>query len=286
MMLADIILIVLVFLAVLAASIVDIRKREVPDWISYMLIASALLMRLLYAWQFSSWSYFLYGIIGLLAMALVGMVLFYAKQWGGGDAKLLIGIGAAWGTAPYFVDVPGPFLLYFLLSLAVMGALYGLAYSLALIIMHFHAWKNSYCRLIASKKIRKFIYIFGIAAIILGIVEIAFISNFQFKISLLTLLPFIFIYPYFYVALKAVENIAMYKTIHVSKLTEGDWIADPVIKKKFNIPKWGIEQKQIDLLRKSKLQNIRVKEGIPFVPSFFFATVLVLNIDAIRMLLF
>ena len=92
------------------------------------------------------------------------------------------------------------------------------------------------------------------------------------------------LYPYLFHALKAVENTVMYKTIPVNRITEGDWIVDKAVRKRFHIPQWGIEKSQIDQLKKSHIKNIKIKEGIPFVPSFLLAVIVVLNVDKILLL--
>ncbi len=282
-MLVDIILVLLVLVAVLATSITDIKTREVPDWISYMLIVSALSIRLLYAMQTKTWSYFLYGLLGLAAMAFIGILLFYTKQWGGGDAKLLMGIGAAWGTTPYFISTPGPFLVYFLIGLAVMGALYGLLYSIVLLMNHFAQWKKEYLKL-QTKQLKQM----KMLCIALGVIILIFLWILQqnpLRITMVTVALMILLYPYFYQMLKAVENATMYKKIPIARLTEGDWIADQTIRKRFSIPAWGVEHKHIEQLKKSKMKHVLIKEGIPFIPSFFFAVLFALNIDAILALL-
>ena len=70
----------------------------------------------------------------------------------------------------------------------------------------------------------------------------------------------------------------MLKYVTPDKLTEGDWIAKEVkVNGKYITgPKdLGIEKKQIrklvSLYKKKKVKKILIKEGIPFVPSFFIA---------------
>lgn len=69
----------------------------------------------------------------------------------------------------------------------------------------------------------------------------------------------------------------MYRLIPVSKLTEGDWIAKNVYlnKKLITGPKdRGITKKQITLLKKSKVKQVLIREGIPFVPVFLISTLI------------
>ena len=75
----------------------------------------------------------------------------------------------------------------------------------------------------------------------------------------------------------------MLKHVRPTELTEGDWIAKEikVDGKYVTGPKdLGIEKKQIKkliaLYKKRKVNKILIKEGIPFVPSFFIAFIVTL----------
>ena len=75
----------------------------------------------------------------------------------------------------------------------------------------------------------------------------------------------------------------MLKYVKPQQLTEGDWIAKDIkIDGKYITgPKdLGIEKKKINkliaLYNKRKVKKILIKEGIPFVPSFFVAYVITL----------
>ena len=84
---------------------------------------------------------------------------------------------------------------------------------------------------------------------------------------------------YLVLFMKVLEKTCLVKELPVSKLTEGDWIFKEVkVKgKKVCGPKdLGISVQQIALLKKLKVKKVWVKEGIPFVPSFFIAYILTL----------
>ena len=75
----------------------------------------------------------------------------------------------------------------------------------------------------------------------------------------------------------------MLKYVLPKQLTEGDWIVKEIKigGKYITGPKdLGIEKKQINklisLYKKKKVNKILIKEGIPFVPSFFIAYVVTL----------
>ena len=75
----------------------------------------------------------------------------------------------------------------------------------------------------------------------------------------------------------------MLKYVKPQQLTEGDWIAKDInINGKYLTgPKdLGIEKRKIrkliELYKRGKVKKILIKEGIPFVPSFFVAYVITL----------
>ena len=105
-----------------------------------------------------------------------------------------------------------------------------------------------------------------------------FISLVSLYLALVIVITF-----YLWVAVKAVEESCMLKFVRPQQLTEGDWIAKEIkVQGKYITgPKdLGIEKKQINklisLYKKKKVRKILIKEGIPFVPSFFIAYVITL----------
>jgi len=88
------ILLVIAAIILIIGTITDIKKREVPDWISFAAIFAGIGIRLLYSAVTFDWMFVLYGAAGLGIFIGLGYMMFYAGQWGGGDAKILMGIGA------------------------------------------------------------------------------------------------------------------------------------------------------------------------------------------------
>ena len=69
----------------------------------------------------------------------------------------------------------------------------------------------------------------------------------------------------------------MYKKIPVTKLREGDWIVNSIKYKNKYIYKKnyaGISKEQIQLLKKTNIKRILIKEGIVFTPSFVFGFII------------
>ena len=271
----------LAFVALAAASISDLKKREVPDWLSYGLLALgfglAAINALIFGWQVLA-----YSIAGFALFFIFAYIMFYSGQWGGGDSKVLMGIGALLGlqfsfSFP-FVDLKEtPFLITFFINLLIISFFYGIFWS----------------AIIAFNKrgvfTKKFLFYFGrFRTERIVILVLAFASAFGFVLAkepyLKLLLAFaaIFLVFSFYLWLfaKAVDD-CMLRFAKPEELTEGDWVAEDVeVDGKYICgPKdLGIEKIQIEKLlalkRKGKVKNVLIKEGIPFIPSFLIAFVL------------
>jgi len=279
-MVIDVLLLIIGFSALIIATITDIKTREVPDWLNFSLIPAGVGLRLIHALIFNDWMYFFYGIIGLAVFVGLAYLFYYARQWGGGDSKLLMGIGVLFATYPRFLlNYFNPvlnwyFLLIFLFNLLLIGAIYAIIWSSYLAVKNWEKFKATYKKYFSSLRIFRRIILF-IAAVLI----IASFANAQIeiKIILLGLALVMFLSFHLMVFAKVVESCCMFKNIPVKKLTEGDWVVKEVkIKGKYICgPKdYGLTKEQISKLRKSRIKNVVIKEGIPFVPSFLVAMII------------
>lgn len=272
-MMMDILLVIIGLIALLIASISDMKTREVPDWISYGLIFTGFTLRILYSVMYNEWNYLWYGILGFGVMMILGNLMFRAKQWGGGDTKLIMGIGVIFATKPAFLPLNDiPFLAVMVVNILVIGAVYGIVYGIIL------ATKNKKQFLPEAKKIskeRKMVFmkicalLFAVASVIMTITTDL---DEQVKLMIGGLAFLLLIYPYLTILIKGVEKVALMKHLPVSKLTPGDWVEQDVYKNGKILYKkkpLGIEQEDIAKLIKAKIGKVLVKEGIPFIPPFF-----------------
>ena len=280
----DIILLCVGFIALIIGSCTDIKTREVPDWLNFALIASALGLRLIYSVVSFDFSYFLYGLLGFGIFFVIAYLMFYSGQWGGGDSKMLMGVGALVGTYPEFLlKFFSPNLSFglpvaFFLNLLFVGSFYGLVWSIVLAVKHRKAFVKKWKEMLSIKimvVIRKILLAVMIFAIIsLFLIKNMIIQFFIFGFVCVSVLTF-----YVWIFVKCIETSCMYKHYPVEKLTEGDWIAEDIVingKKIIGAKNLGIEKHQIEKILKSNIKTVLVKEGIPFVPSFLIAFVLTL----------
>ncbi|MFH1592111.1 MAG: prepilin peptidase [Candidatus Woesearchaeota archaeon] len=276
----DIILIITALTALIFATIVDIRIKEVPDWISFSLIATGLIIRLMHSIIFTDWPFFFYGLLGLGATFLIGNLLYHANQWGGGDAKLLMGLGATLSTKPFYLAESNiPFLATLFILILIAGAFYGVIWSISLIVKNFKKFKLEFKHLLTTRKSYVLQTTSMIASVIL-LVLIFFVDSTSLKLAIFILAVLLAIYFYLFAAVKSIENIHFFKKIPVENLVEGDWIAQDVkLRNKIVLTKrTTLEKKQISELKKLNIKQVLIKEGIPFVPPFLIGTIIALLI--------
>ncbi|MBI2667832.1 prepilin peptidase [Candidatus Woesearchaeota archaeon] len=271
-MVIDIILLIIGITGLVAASIFDIKTKEVPDWISYSMIFSGIFIRLLFSVKTFIFSYFFIGLLGFFIMLILGNLMYYTKQWGGGDTKIMMGLGAIFATLP---DQKF-FLMSLVINLLIVGAIYGIIWSIVLAIKNKDKFKKEVKKRISeNKKIN--IMILFLLIILFG--NLFLINDKTVRIVVLSISVLIGVYYYLLIIIKAIEDSSMYIVVPVSKLTEGDWVANNIklnhklIYKKSSL---GLTKDQLQIIKHSKLRKVKIKEGIPFIPSIFIATLVTL----------
>lgn len=254
--------------ALLIATNVDLKIREVPDTVSYGTIITGIIIGLLTTIiTLNIWP-LLNALFGFAIGAVIGVIMYYLGQWGGGDAKLIMGLGALFGAGAFFYN--------FLLYLIVAGAVYGLAYGFWMAWKNRKEFKKSFHTLAYTKKIKFVRVCFQIIVAAALICSFFLIQDFFLRITIVVLSAGSYLLFYAWIFAKALEEGCMKKKIPVDKLVEGDWVLEEVKigKKVLVTAKYGITKEQIAELKKAKVKKVLVKEGIPFVPSFLLAYIL------------
>ena len=255
----------------LAGSITDLKKREVPDLLNYSLIAFALIIASLTSVYYETYLPLKTTLLGMFVALVFGNILFYSGQWGGGDAKMIIGAGGIIGIGTHEVFSLNIF-FYFLLYSFIIAAITGLVWMILMSLKNKEAFLKEYEKI---KKGRNN-FLFKVSYLTLVIITIILMYFNPVKavnpliFALLVLIGFAY---YLSVFIKATEEVAFKKWISVNDLTEGDWILS---EHGVKINNTGITFEQIDLLKKKGVDKVLVKEGIPFVPSFFLAYLVLL----------
>lgn len=237
------------------AGLVDLKTREVPDYISYSFIAIALALRV--AWFVFNQNIMIIAMVPIAFIFLVGMsyLLYLTGQWGGGDVKVMMGasIALAWFSPEGF-----PFFVDFVMNLLIVGAVYGLLFTMIIGLKNF-------------KKFKKKLSVYDLL-VIPGVVGLVFVSGLlPGSMKILAILLGLLVFSIRYV--RIIEKDLMELKVPIKNLTEGDWLVSNIrYKNKTIIKKNNIGLTQSDLKKlkkfKNKIKKVKIKIGVPFVPAF------------------
>ena len=196
----------------------------------------------------------------------ISYLLFYTGTWGGGDAKLFVGLGALLPIYQPAVSAPWPWLMTLWINMLIFSSIFGIFGSAYLAIKHKEKFMAE-LKSLASKNKQFFYFVPVLVVLPAGLLYFGMPS----EIILASLL--ILIFPFLYLALKSVENACMYKHIPPHKLVEGDWIAEDICVGNYiyKPAKSGVEKKDINKLveleKQGKLKSVLVKDGLPHIPG-------------------
>ena len=269
MLIENLPLVILALIWIVIAVIQDFRKREVDNWWNFSLIAVVLAYRAflsVYAWDAL---YFLYGLAGFGIFFLLAHVFYYGRIFAGGDAKLLMGLGA---VLPFSFSIIQNLMIffYYIFLLLFAGGVYGIFFSLFLVFRNKKAFAQEFSK--QFSKNNKIINSSVIIAVVSAVILLMLNQNLLIVLPILLL-----IFPILYIYAKAIEESCMIKSVNIKELTLGDWLYEAVsVGRKKIKPNWeGLNEKQLILLQKLK-KKVKIKQGIPFTPGFLIAFLILL----------
>ena len=253
-------LLVLGLIWIIGATIQDLRKKEVANWLNFSLILFALGFRFFYS-LFSGvgFNFFYQGLIGLGTFFVLGNAFYYMRVFAGGDAKLMIALGSIIPLSSNFLTNLGYFVLFVLIFFFV-GTLYGGVWSLVLVFRNMNSFGKRFKSIFKKNQSIVFVVMFlGLVFMILGFYRIFF-----FILGLL-----VFLSPYLFIYAKAVDDSSMIKRLGVKDLREGDWLYSRIkIGRRYIEPSWeGLSKKQVSDIKK-KYRFVKIRQGVVFVPVF------------------
>mgnify|MGYP001075742550 CR=1 FL=1 len=254
----------------LLASYYDLKTGEIPDKFTLGLVVTALALRAGFSLYISDFTYLLDGILVGGIFFGFGAALFYTGGWGGGDTKLIAGIGAALGglVAPSIIDSSFtifPAFFGMLVALSMVAIAYSMAYALLLSFKSPKVFRLTYGRL------KEGWFLFAIVCVA-SVAMLVVLKPYTTLLTLALMSP-----PVFYMLIlfvRAVEEIAMQKEVDVKDLREGDMVVqDLVADGKRIISKRdmdGISKEALEKLGKAKKKpkKVMIKWGIKFAPAF------------------
>ncbi|MCX8194428.1 MAG: A24 family peptidase, partial [Candidatus Pacearchaeota archaeon] len=180
---SDIFLAILAALLLVVASVTDLKRREVPNWLSFSFIGMAAAIRAIAAVISGQSLYFLHTLFSFFIFFVLANLFYYTRIFGGGDAKLLMSLSVILATDPVFLSaIQGhlikqnpqtpfsqiittePLLLTLLVNIFVLGSLYGLGFSIFSVVKNRKKFWREFKK--GDKKIRLFRSLFWLAALI------------------------------------------------------------------------------------------------------------------------
>lgn len=278
LMTIDVIFILVAFVALVFASISDIKTREIPNWLTYSLITIGFSLRFIYSTVSNSWNFFLYAVLSFSAFYILASMIYYTRQWGGGDAKLMLGLAAMFATSPLSnikENIPSlpslPFILNLFINIIIIGAVYSLIISIFLALKNKKAFMYEIKKLNKEENTKTIKIVSIFTTIIALLLVILFINLHPLKTILLSLILSAQLLIYLYFITKAIEYACMQKCVPTTKLTEGEWVVGIYKKKSFIEKKFESTKEKITKLRNQGIKKVKIKYGIPFAPSFLLA---------------
>lgn len=281
---SSIILLVSAFIVLIIATITDLKKSEVPDYLNWIFLSFVIFITISSSILSNNLSILLNAAISFIIVFILGIVLYYGQALGGGDIKLLFGLSIAFSSMPYFFEQKisnislgnGPFIFSFILNAFLIGAIYGLLFSLYIILKNKKNFSKFKEKIIDNFKYKSnfFKSLFWICVIFGSIILLMSIFT-----PILTFLAItIFIAPIIFILVKTVEQEFLIKKVNPEELCEGDWLIDKIITKNKTIEPsvYGLTNNQINYLRKNYRGKIKIRFGLPFVPCFLISLILTL----------
>src|SRR3989338_3905140 len=195
---------VLVFLVI--ASISDLKTREVPDWLNYGSIGIGIGFNLIFSLVYLDYSYIIRSLIGLGVTFVLAYLLFYTGQWGGGDSKALMGMGALLGLDWNFYKLDSmPFIFSFLINILIAGAAYGLLWTVFLAIKNRKKFAKEVKSILNIKNVKR-MRIVLLALALIALAASFFRMQFNYKILIFGIATLLYFTYYIWILTKAVER--------------------------------------------------------------------------------
>lgn len=247
----------LFLIGIIVASLQDLKRREVDNWLNLLLIFSSFAFIFYKAVFEKDASLIFHAGLAFVVMFIFMNLFYHGRIFAGGDAKLLFAMTIFFIGVTFYSTLIniGIFALFLMFS----GSVYGLIYSVALYVKDFKKVNEEMKSGLSRWNI--WFLIFGFILLLFG-----FFNSLFFIFGTL-----VFLFPLLYIFAKGLEGVSMIRDISGKELREGDWLVDDVkVGRKIIHADWdGLSLEDIELLKGKK--SVKIKDGLPFVPAFLIA---------------
>ncbi|MBN2331105.1 MAG: prepilin peptidase [Candidatus Aenigmarchaeota archaeon] len=260
----------------------DLRYTEFPDWLPYSMIVLALIARGAFSIFTQEFSFIIDSVFVGLAFLGFGLVLYFIRQWGDGDAWMLGALGFMFpdpaGFSPAAASaMPFPLTVFF--NFFIISLFYLIGYAIVLGLRSPRVCTTFMKNLRGSVRSIAFVF-FGLMAVAVSftvylgrLLSVSFSSFFN-----ILAMPFlaVLILLFFHYA-RAVEGDLFKRKIKASRLRVGDVLVSD---------RWrGLTEKEVKDLRK-KGKDVWIKEGVRFAPVFIICLLVTLLYGSLWALMF
>lgn len=250
------------------AGYLDLKTTEFPDWVPYLMIVSALLVRGVFAFLAQDAWVLLSSLLVGCAFLAFGLALYFLKQWGDGDAWLLGALGFLFpyqpGISPANMTLVArvmPYPLVSLFNFFIISFFYLVAYTMVMGIRSPKIVRGFKKELKGDiKGIVSVVVVFS-AACLAALVGVNSILGVPFQnMSQVAMFPVFLLAVILFVQYgKYIEDKVFKRKIPAGRLREGDVPIDS---------KWRtLTKKELARIRK-RGGKVWVKEGVRLVPVF------------------
>jgi Flp pilus assembly protein protease CpaA len=240
----------------LIASYYDLKTTEIPDYLPIVMIAAGILLNLVNFLITKNSEYLFLSIMNGIVFSTIGFSMYFAGQWGAGDAFLLASVGFLI-PKNFFLNEDFPFLFTYLVNLFFLGSIYMIIYSIAYAIREKTAAK--YFKEQMNKLYWAIFALFIFFLIASSIISYLIFNSINLKLVIISTVSSIILI-ILWIFSKSVEK-SFIKRIPVSKLKVGDVLVES--------KRWdGITEKKLMEIKRSGKKYVYIKTGVCFAPAF------------------
>lgn len=268
------------FIVFILASIEDIKKREVYDYLNFGFIFFILSIGIFDSLIQESLIPITYVTLGVILGFFFGFVLYYIGMWGGGDAKFLIGFSGATYYFLHYLDFGSAYQIFSNIIFLLQDAIFvnfSLYFYFVLFFLNF---------LLLLLTLKKVLIDKNGASFILTILFLLFLITLYYdKVNYFSLLfSFVIFLFLFFLDERVFNNLTLSFNKKVKNLKEGDYLAEDLIYRdhilvssgeKLN----GLKNDDINFIKKylSKESKVKTSFHIPVFPLIIFNLIFIIS---------
>ncbi|MFC1454649.1 prepilin peptidase [Candidatus Undinarchaeota archaeon] len=235
----------------------DIKTREVDDWITDGFIVFAVIYQVTFGFIYKNMDDAVVAVLIGIVFFVFGYLMFRFGQWGGADVKILAGLGVLLGSIKW---ATGFYVLDYFINVFVVAFFYSIGYSLVRSIKNEDVMKGF--KKSISSDYKELVRLVGMLLAALVIIGGYMVYGMQIsgRLALRLIYPlasFLVILPLFWVLIKyvkVVEDVCFRIKVNARQLVEFDLLTEDILKEGAKIAR--VPEKENTKERKSKASKV------------------------------